>query len=132
MLVMKLVARRAIANLRYVLYGVVLAVVGMAVFNLGLTYGLANLGGQSGSLVPAAFMHAGRGRRLAALRSTRWASPSPPLFAWFLGFGATLAEPALNALGHHRREPHQRRLQEEHADVRRVGGRRHRHRGWAC
>jgi hypothetical protein len=98
MLVMKFVARRAIANLRYVVYGVVLAVVGMAVFNVGLTYGLANLGGQSGSLVPAAFMHLD-------------AVPASPLylyalgigiaaaFAWFLGFGATLAEPALNALG---------------------------------
>jgi hypothetical protein len=96
--VMKFVARRAIANLRYVIYGIVLAVVGMAVFNLGLTYGLANLGGQSGSLVPAAFM------ALDAVPG------SPPylyalgiaiaaLFAWFLGFGATLAEPALNALG---------------------------------
>lgn len=98
MLVMKVVARRPIANLRHVVYGIVLAVVGMAVFNVGLTYGLANLGGQSGSLVPAAFMHLD-------------AVPSSPLylyalgiavaslFAWFLGFGATLAEPALNALG---------------------------------
>jgi hypothetical protein len=98
MLVMKFIARRTIANLRYVIYGVVLAVVGMAVFNLGLTYGLANLGGQSGSLVPAAFMPLpavpGSPLYLYALGIAIAA-----LFAWFLGFGATLAEPALNALG---------------------------------
>jgi hypothetical protein len=98
MLVMRFIARRPIANLRYVLYGVVLAVVGMAVFNLGLTYGLANLGGQSGSLVPAAFMRLdsvpGSPLYLYALGIAIAA-----LFAWFLGFGATLAEPALNALG---------------------------------
>jgi hypothetical protein len=98
MLVMKLVARRPIANLRYVLYGVALAVVGMAVFNIGLTYGLSNLGGQSGSKLPAAFMTLetvpGSPLYLFALGIAIAA-----LFAWFLGFGATLAEPALNALG---------------------------------
>jgi hypothetical protein len=98
MAVMKFVARRAIPNFGMVVYGIVLAVVGLCVFNLGLTYGLANLGSQSGSLVPASFM------KLDAV-------PASPLyfyalgialsaaFAWFLGFGATLVEPALNALG---------------------------------
>lgn len=98
MLVMKFVARRPIQNLRYVLYGIVLAVAGMGVFNLGLTYGLANLGGQSGSLVPAAFM------KLATVTGSPLYAYAlgiaiAALFAWFLGFGATLAEPALNALG---------------------------------
>jgi len=36
-------------------YGLVLAVVRMCVFNIGLTYGLSALGGQSGSLIPLAF-----------------------------------------------------------------------------
>lgn len=98
MLVMKFVARKPIANLRHVLYGVAIAVVGMAVFNLGLTYGLSNLGGQAGSLVPGAFMPlpavAGSPLYFYALGIALAAS-----FAWFLGFGATLAEPALNALG---------------------------------
>ena len=70
----------------------------MILFNIGLTYGLAKLGDQSGQIVPAAFM------RLDTI-------PSSPLYAYFvgvllamifayaLGFGATLAEPALNALG---------------------------------
>lgn len=98
MLVMKVVARRPIANLRYVIYGVALAVVGMAVFNIGLTYGLANLGGQSGSLVPAAFMHLD-GVPSSPLYLYALGIAIAALFAWFLGFGATLAEPALNALG---------------------------------
>ena len=79
-------------------YGITLCVLGMIVFNLGLTYGLSMLGEQSGSLVPGAF-------------STISAMEDSPLytlivglfiaigFAWILGFGATLAEPALNALG---------------------------------
>ncbi len=79
-------------------YGITLAVVGMIIFSLGLTYGLAKLGGQSGGLVPATFTEIG-------------ILPDSPLygfalglfisvaFVWFLGFGATLAEPALNALG---------------------------------
>jgi hypothetical protein len=77
---------------------VILAVVGMAVFNLGLTYGLANLGGQSGSLIPAAFMTldtvAG-----SPLYAYVLGIAIAALFAWFLGLGATMAEPALNALG---------------------------------
>lgn len=98
LLVMKFVARKPIQNFTYVMYGVILAVVGMAIFNLGLTYGLANLGGQSGSLIPAAFMRldvvAGSPLYAFALGIAIAA-----MFAWFLGFGATLAEPALNALG---------------------------------
>lgn len=97
-IVMKVVLREKIRNAGIITYGIVLAVTGMGVFNVGLTYGLAKLGDQSGSLVPAAF---------TALESV----PESPLywygvglfialaFAFFLGFGATLAEPALNALG---------------------------------
>ncbi len=82
-----------------IFYGITLCVVGMIVFSLGLSYGLAKLGAQSGSLVPAAF----------ALHEQVAASPRygavvgvviALLFAWLLGFGATLAEPALNALGY--------------------------------
>lgn len=97
-IVMKVVLREKIRNAGIISYGIILAVVGMGVFNVGLTYGLAKLGDQSGSLVPAAFT------QLEAV-------PESPLywygvglfialaFAFFLGFGATLAEPALNALG---------------------------------
>lgn len=98
LLVMKLVLRERIRNVGTIVYGISLALVGMIVFSLGLVYGLAALGGQSGGLVPAAFLS------LDAVAG----SPLYPyalgvaialLFAFLLGFGATLAEPALQALG---------------------------------
>jgi hypothetical protein len=70
----------------------------MIIFNLGLSYGLSKLGGQSGGLVPAAFLQleSVEGSPLYFLSLGLLIALS---FAWFLGFGATLAEPALNALG---------------------------------
>ena len=55
LLVLKVVLRENIHDARIVIYGLSLSLVGMIVFNVGLSYGLAKLGGQSGSLVPAAF-----------------------------------------------------------------------------
>ena len=82
--------------------GVTFAVVGMALFGLGIALGLTPLGSQLGSNTPLAFativpwgasyaeeplLSVGAGKMLAVG------------FAFFLGYGATLAEPALNALG---------------------------------
>jgi hypothetical protein len=97
-LVMKLMLGEKIRHAGIITYGIILTVAGMCIFNLGLTYGLSRLGGETGSLLPAAFTH------IAAVETS-------PLyiyviglvlaltFAWFLGFGATMAEPALNTLG---------------------------------
>ena len=98
LLVLKVVLRENIHDARIVIYGLSLSLIGMIVFNLGLSYGLAKLGGQSGSLVPAAFA------QLENVKdSPLYIYPVGILialfFAWILGFGATLAEPALNALG---------------------------------
>lgn len=81
-------------------YGLILAVVGMCVFNIGLTYGLSSLGGQSGSLIPLAFypLEIG-GVVLEPLYHYVLGLIVALIFAFVLGFGATLAEPALNALG---------------------------------
>jgi hypothetical protein len=81
-----------------VAYGVVLAVIGMIVFNLGLSYGLAKLGGQAGGLVPSAFV-AVEGIDGSPLYRPTLGGAIAIAFALVLGFGATLAEPALNALG---------------------------------
>ncbi len=97
-LVQKLVLREKIANVGEVIYGIGLTIVGMCIFNIGLTYGLSMLGASAGSLVPSAFM------------AIDGIEPSPIYvyvvgltiaiaFAWCLGFGSTIAEPALNALG---------------------------------
>ena len=81
-----------------IIYGIVLCVLGMIIFNLGLEHGLSRLGEQSGSLLPASFT------TMTDIASSPYYNWSLGifivlLFAWFLGFGATLAEPALNALG---------------------------------
>lgn len=81
-----------------VVYGIVLSIIGMIIFNLGLTYGLANLGNQSGSIVPAAFFSI-EGIDSSPLYNYALGVTIALLFAYILGFGATLAEPALNALG---------------------------------
>ncbi|MFL2688019.1 MAG: DUF1538 domain-containing protein [Alphaproteobacteria bacterium] len=98
MFVLAVIIKEAIPNRMVTVYGLVLSIIGMCIINLGLTYGLGAIGSQTGSILPAAFMN------LAA-------SPSSPIFtetlglsiviafAFLLGFGATLAEPALNALG---------------------------------
>ena len=79
-------------------YGIFLAVAGMCIFNVGLTYGLAKLGDQSGGLIAGAFSSVDA---IAAspLYSLSVGIGIAALFAWVLGLGATLAEPALNALG---------------------------------
>jgi hypothetical protein len=97
-LVLKVVMKEDLENKGEIFYGIGLTIVGMCIFNLGLTYGLSKLGGSAGGLVPTAFM------QVAGV-------PDSPIyhylvglilalaFAWALGFGATIAEPALNALG---------------------------------
>lgn len=91
-------ARAAIADRPVLVFGIVLALAGMALFNIGLTYGLAALGGQTGSVVPGAFV------RLPGLNESPMYDYAvgvgvAVLFAWVLGLGATIAEPALNAMG---------------------------------
>ncbi len=81
-----------------VIYGLVLTLVGMMIFNIGLTYGLSDLGNQTGSVIPGAF------QKMAEVAKSPLYYYSlgifiTVVFAWLLGFGATLAEPALNALG---------------------------------
>ena len=97
-LVLKLVLRERLPNPGEILYGITLTIIGMCIFNIGLTYGLSKLGGSAGSMVPAAFMG------IEAVENSPLYRYGIGLvialaFAWFLGFGATIAEPALNALG---------------------------------
>jgi hypothetical protein len=97
-IILKWVLKEPLPRPREVWLGIALTVIGMCLFNLGLTYGLSKLGGSAGSLVPAAFMQipgaAGSPLYLYAVGLVLALA-----FAWVLGFGATIAEPALNALG---------------------------------
>ncbi|ESQ15659.1 MAG TPA: DUF1538 domain-containing protein [Chromatiaceae bacterium] len=97
-LVMRFVLQERILNPGNIAYGITLTVLGMIIFNLGLTYGLTKLGGQSGALVPAAFTDI-QGVQNDPLYGPILGLSIAFCFAWVLGFGATLAEPALNALG---------------------------------
>jgi hypothetical protein len=97
-LVMIFILREKIKRPKELSYGLILCVLGMIVFNLGLSYGLSKLGGQSGGLIPGAFMGI-EGFSGSPLYDYLLGILIAVIFAWILGFGATLAEPALNALG---------------------------------
>jgi hypothetical protein len=98
MFVLFIVLRSSLPNKMVTFYGLTLSILGMCIFNVGLTYGLGAIGAQAGSVLPAAFME---------LPISQFSPIYPEAvgivlvigFAWLLGFGATLAEPALNALG---------------------------------
>ena len=83
--------------------GIIFSVIGMALFVLGITLGLTPLGSQLGSNIPITFTDLvpwGMERAAPALFTSDTLGKSIAIiFGFFLGYGATLAEPALNALG---------------------------------
>jgi hypothetical protein len=98
MFVLFIVLREGLANKLFTAYGLVLSIIGMCVFNVGLTYGLGAIGAQTGAVLPAAFMEIAISE-ISPIYTAALGLVLVILFAWFMGFGATLAEPALNALG---------------------------------
>ena len=97
-IVLKFIVKEPLEDQGYIFYGIGLTLVGMCIFNIGLTYGLSKLGADAGSLVPSAFMEV-NGVANSPIYEFIVGMILVLAFAWFLGFGATLAEPALNALG---------------------------------
>jgi hypothetical protein len=95
-LAQRFVLGEKLAHRQVVVYGVVVAVLGMTLFNVGLTIGLIPLGEQAGKVVPSAF-HAVNGAR--PLYPYPFGVSLTLLFAATIGYGATAAEPALNAMG---------------------------------
>jgi hypothetical protein len=83
--------------------GIVFSLIGMAFFSLGLTMGLTPLGTQLGSNIPVTFAAivpwGGTSTVPAVFDNPVTGKLVTMLFAFFLGYGATLAEPALNAMG---------------------------------
>ena len=98
LVLLRIVLRERLPRPREILLGITLTVLGMCIFNVGLTYGLSLLGSSAGALVPSAFMEVD-GITGAPLYQYGVGLTLALVFAWFLGFGATVAEPALNALG---------------------------------
>ena len=56
MFVLFVVLKSSLPNKMVTIYGLVLSIVGMCIFNIGLTYGLGAIGSQTGGVLPAAFM----------------------------------------------------------------------------
>ncbi|MEM7764932.1 MAG: DUF1538 domain-containing protein [Pseudomonadota bacterium] len=82
--------------------GISFSLIGMALFGLGIALGLTPLGGQLGANIPVAFAEIvpwGGEYLHAPMLSENVGKCLAIGFAFFLGYGATLAEPALNALG---------------------------------
>ena len=98
MFVLFIILRSKLPNNLVTTYGLSLSIIGMCVFNIGLTYGLGAIGGQAGSTLPAAFMQVPISE-VSPIYNEVLGLTIVIAFAWLLGFGATLAEPALNALG---------------------------------
>ena len=96
--VLFLLLKTKLPNKLVTTYGIVLCVIGMCVFNLGLTYGLGAMGTQTGQSLPGAFTTLDI-IKTSPIFSKEVGITLVILFALILGFGATLAEPALNALG---------------------------------
>lgn len=103
LITLKLVLTDPLRNLDEVLIGIGFSVIGMGLFLCGILIGLTPLGTQLGSNVPATFTSivpwGMTGVEGPLYLSQDTGKLIAILFGFFLGYGATLAEPALNALG---------------------------------
>jgi hypothetical protein len=101
-IVLRIVLRQKLAPQNDVGIGIVFAFAGMSLFGLGIALGLTPLGSQLGSNVPVSFAEIipwGLDHAEGPLFEGNFGKLAAVGFAFFLGYGATLAEPALNALG---------------------------------
>ena len=92
-LVQRFLLREEVRNLDQIILGIVFCLAGLGLFTLGLLSGLVPLGQQVGGNVPLAFAPP------TELYGETVGKSIAIAFAFILGYGATLAEPALNALG---------------------------------
>ncbi|MEM6574967.1 MAG: DUF1538 domain-containing protein [Pseudomonadota bacterium] len=102
-LTLRLVLREKVQRIDEISIGILFAVLGMCLFVLGISLGLTPLGSQLGSNVPGTFAAITpwgmEGQEGPLFESDNAGKALAALFGFFLGYGATLAEPALNALG---------------------------------
>lgn len=101
-LVLRMVLKQKLDPQNDVGVGITFAFLGMTLFGLGIAIGLTPLGAQLGSNVPIAFAEIvpwGLDHIEGPLFTDHSGKLLAVGFAFFLGYGATLAEPALNALG---------------------------------
>ena len=99
---LRMVLKQRLAPQNDIGVGITFAFTGMTLFGLGIILGLTPLGAQLGSNIPIAFAEIlpwGLDHVEGPLFDTNTGKLAAIGFAFFLGYGATLAEPALNALG---------------------------------
>jgi len=92
-LVQKLILKERVRNLDQVIVGIGLALIGLTLFKIGLVTGLNPLGDQVGSKATLAFDPNG------GIYGLTLGKVVVLLFAFVVGYGASLAEPALMSLG---------------------------------
>jgi hypothetical protein len=97
-LIQRGVLREKLSQPKIIAYGIVVAILGMTLFVSGLDFGLVELGTQAGGLLPTAFAKVSNLPR-SPLYPYEMGIGLVLLFAALMGFGATIAEPALNAMG---------------------------------
>ena len=102
-LAIKFFLKEKIRNADQIGVGIGFAIIGMAIFSLGIAMGLSPLGKQLGSNISSAFVRIQpwglQGFQGPIFSNASFGKSIAVVFAFFLGYGATLAEPALNALG---------------------------------
>jgi len=91
--VQKLILKEPVRNLDQIVIGIVAALIGLTLFKVGLVTGLNPLGDQVGSKATLAFAPGG------GLYGFGFGKVIVLLFAFVVGYGASLAEPALMSLG---------------------------------
>ncbi len=103
LITLRLVLPERLRNRDEIFIGIAFSLIGMSLFMLGITLGLTPLGTQLGSNVPLSFATltpwGAEGLREPLFESEVAGKIIAAIFGFFLGYGATLAEPALNALG---------------------------------
>jgi hypothetical protein len=92
-IVQKAILREPIRYLDQIVIGIVMALIGLTLFKIGLVTGLSPLGDQVGGKATLAFAPGG------GLYGAGWGKLVVLLFAFVVGYGASLAEPALMSLG---------------------------------
>jgi hypothetical protein len=93
LLIQRFILKEPVRNLDQVIMGVVFALLGLLLFKVGLVTGLDPLGSQVGSRATDAFTPDG------GIYGTLWGKAIVLAFAFAVGYGASLAEPALMSLG---------------------------------
>jgi hypothetical protein len=92
-LIQRIVLKEPVRDLDHVIMGIAFALIGLMLFKVGLVTGLDPLGSQVGSRATSAFTPEG------GLYGTLWGKVIVLAFAFAVGYGASLAEPALMSLG---------------------------------